>query len=370
LENQIVLDGHKMLWHRDRVEQWLRGERFAPINIEFALTRSCTYKCVYCYGQLQDNDIKKMTWQVLKDFIDDCSEIGVKSINLTSDGESTCSPYFVDTIVYGKHKGLDVACATNGYLLPSNVRTLKDILSNLTYLRFNVSAGEPKTYSKVHGVPEEYFNIFKEKVSRVVGVKKTYGLPVTIGLQMVLLPQYEDQIMPLALLGKDLGVDYLVIKHCSDDEFHTLGIDYQKYFDMVPTIKRAEALTTKDYLVQAKWSKLLSGGKRTYNKCYGPAFMLQISGSGLVAPCGMLFNDRYKDEYHLGNITETRFKDIWASDRYWNVMEKLATKFDALSMCGSLCLQHKVNEYLWALKQENIDLEDPKGPPPQHINFP
>ena len=52
--------------------------------------------------------------------------------------------------------------------------------------------------------------------------------------------------------------------------------------------------------------------------------MIQISGSGLVAPCGMLFNERYK-RFHIGNICKTRFKDIWNSDEYWEVMNHLAS---------------------------------------------
>ena len=98
--------------------------------------------------------------------------------------------------------------------------------------------------------------------------------------------------------------------------------------------------------------------------------MMQLSGSGLVAPCGMLFNDRYKDTFHIGNITETRFKEIWQSEDYWKVINFLSSdKFDAKTMCGSLCLQHKVNEYLDDLKHGVIKLEDPTGNPPEHINF-
>ena len=49
---------------------------------------------------------------------------------------------------------------------------------------------------------------------------------------MVLLPEFKDEILPFAKLAVDLGVDYGVIKHCSDDEFGTLGVDYSKYEDM------------------------------------------------------------------------------------------------------------------------------------------
>ncbi|MBD3264047.1 MAG: radical SAM protein, partial [Candidatus Omnitrophica bacterium] len=123
------------------------------------------------------------------------------------------------------------------------------------------------------------------------------------------------------------------------------------------------------YLVKVKWSKILSGGKRRYSNCYGPAFIMQFSGSGLVAPCGMLFNSRFKN-FHIGNIADKSFKDLWKSRRYWKVLDSLASpKFNPQTDCGTLCLQDKVNEFLWDLKEGNITLREPEGEPPMHINF-
>jgi MoaA/NifB/PqqE/SkfB family radical SAM enzyme len=97
--------------------------------------------------------------------------------------------------------------------------------------------------------------------------------------------------------------------------------------------------------------------------------MIQLSGSGLVAPCGMLFNEKYK-KFHIGNITQERFKDIVFSDRYWEVMNYLAgPDFNAQKMCGSLCLQHKVNEYLDGVMKGEIEPAAPSGAEPQHLNF-
>jgi MoaA/NifB/PqqE/SkfB family radical SAM enzyme len=203
-----------------------------------------------------------------------------------------------------------------------------------------------------------------------VQIKKRENLNVTIGLQMVLLPEFADQIIPLAKLGKELNVDYLVIKHCSDDENGSLGVDYTKYFGLIDNLKKAEEISTPEYFVKAKWSKILSKGKRKYTKCYAMPFMIQLSGSGLVAPCGFLFNDQYKQKFHVGNIIDTSFKELWKGDRYWEVINYLTSdNFDARTDCGTLCLQHKVNEYLWDLKNGDIKLEDPKGEPPGHINF-
>ena len=97
--------------------------------------------------------------------------------------------------------------------------------------------------------------------------------------------------------------------------------------------------------------------------------MLQMSGSGLVAPCGGFFNEKYK-KYHIGNICDQRFKDIWNSDKYWEVMNYLASpKFNAQTMCASLCIQHNVNESLDKMMKGQSVIEAPDGPKPLHINF-
>lgn len=364
---EIILDGHKLDWHRDRVEAWLRGERIAPITIDCALTRACSYRCVYCYGQLQENDARVITRDVIFRFLDDAAEIGVKGISFVSDGESSCSPHLYDAILRGRANGLDMALGTNGYLLDDE--RLAEILPALTYLRFNISAGERDRYAAIHGCATAAFDKVIATIRRCVALKRELLLPVTLGMQMVLLPEFADQIMPLSRLGKELGVDYVVIKHCSDDENSSLGIDYNKYHGMEPLLRGAEACSDSACQVSAKWSKILSDGKRGYSRCYGPPFIMQLSGSGLVAPCGMLFNSRYK-KYHIGNIVETSFKELWKGERYWEVMDLIASEnFDARNMCGSLCLQHKVNEYLWDLRQERSELFDPPGPSPMHLNF-
>ena len=71
------------------------------------------------------------------------------------------------------------------------------------------------------------------EVSMVFQEPMTSLNPVfTIGMQMVLMPQDGDQVVPFAKLGRELGVDYAVVKHCSDDEYGSLGVDYSKYKEL------------------------------------------------------------------------------------------------------------------------------------------
>ncbi len=364
---KLILDGTKIQWHQDRIAAWERGERIAPITIDMSLTRACNYGCHYCYAQMQENERKSFTKDTVINFVDDCAEIGVKGISLVSDGESTLSPYFVDAIERCGAKGVSVASGTNGYLL--NEQKLERIMPHLTYLRINITAGEPKRYGEIMGVKEDWFYKVCENIKTMVRIKKEKNLKCTIGLQMVLDPRYADQILPLAKLGKELRPDYLVIKHCSDDEAGFLGVDYTKYKGLHDTLHEAEAMSDDEYTVAVKWSKIEANGQRSYQRCYGAPFLLQISGSGLVAPCGMLFGEAYK-KYHIGNIVTERFKDIFKSDRYWEVMDYLAgPNFNAQKVCGSLCLQHKVNEVLDAHKSGVLKIEKPAYDNPQHANF-
>lgn len=410
LHEKLILDGTKIGWHRDKVDRFekytqlteqrdlflnkasephlkhfpvikdqlkavaadlheqSRQHRFAPITIDMALNRTCNYACKFCYAILQENQGYAITIDVMKRFIDDCAEVGVKGISLVSDGESTLNPAFVPTIQYGHSKGISMAVGSNGYLLDE--QKIRNIIPALTYFRVNITAGEPERYKQIMGVQKikGAFEKVCENIKTMMRVKKETGSKCTVGMQMVLMPEFADQIMPLVDLGEELGADYLVIKHCSDNEDHSLGVDYKGYKPLAPLFDQAEARSTPTYQVTVKRSKIGDEGTRSYQRCYGPPFLMQLSGSGLVAPCGMMFNDQYKKN-HIGNIVKQSFKEIVQGERYWEVVDHLASPdFNAQQMCGSLCLQHKVNEVLDGVKKGTIQLGDP-GKEPQHVNF-
>ena len=369
----LILDGTKIHWHQDRVRAWERGERIAPITIDMALLPRplCSYSCNFCYANLQEQagwEKRVITKEHMHGFLDDCAEIGVKGISFVSDGESSHHPAFADSIQYGHGRGLAMAVASNALIV--NRAMSEQIIPHLTYFRVNFSGGEEKRYAEIMGAKPHWFGRVCQNIKDMVAVKRETGSECTIGMQMVLMPNMADQIIPLAKLAVELEPDYLIIKHCSDDEFGHIGVDYEGYDPLYPILRQAEAMSTERTKIAVKWSKIGDKGKRSYQRCYGPPFIIQMSGTGLVAPCGMLFNDRYKDKYHIGNITEQRFKDIWQSDRYWEVMRLLASPaFDAQKMCGTLCLQHKSNEALDKHKKGEQGLYNDPGPTPAHVEF-
>ena len=367
----LILDSHKLSYHYDRVEEWAAGERIAPVSVDMSLTRACGSMCSFCYAMMQESQVRSsINTQHALNLLDDFAEIGIRSVSLVSDGESTLSKAYVPFIQHAANLGIDVANATNAW--EWEPEKIEQVLPSLTWVRFTVAAGRPESYASIMYKGAQHTQVFDRAIEHIryaIDLKRRKGLSVTLGIQMVLMPHLKDEIIPFAQLGLDLGADYAVIKHCSDDEQGTLGIDYGRYESLHGLLEQAEAMSNEQTKVIVKWSKIKDGDKPSYKRFYGPQFLLQISGSGLVAPSGMFFNARYS-KLHIGNYTEERFKDIWKSARYWRAMDYLASPaFDAQTMMGTLPIQHYVSVAL-DNHAKGIQLIQPgTGDKPLHHNF-
>lgn len=394
---KLIVDGTKVGWYPERIEAWKRGERIAPVTIDCAMTRRCQAACSFCYAQMQasESDVP-ITEQCFKDFLTDAAEIGVKGVSFISDGESTVVPWYADAVEHAAGLGLAVGAGSNGIKLTRPV--LEKVLPHLSYLRFNFSAGEEQRYAQIMGVPRHCYhdviqNIkdgmdiidrgnrceecqgrgwldnahFDEYVCPDCGGTGRIPLPCTLNMQLVCDPKDADQLIPFARLCCELKPTYGVIKHCADDSEGTLGVDYSKYDQLMETFDRCEELGREAGVrIEVKRSRL--DGKRDYHRCYGPPFIMQVSGNGLVAPCGFLFNEKWK-AFHIGNITRRRFKDIWASDRYKEVLDYLASDhFDPSVRCGPNCLQHNTNRFLYDHIHRGKELPMVADAPP-HLAF-
>ncbi len=370
-EGELILDSHKLSYHYNRIEAWENGEKIAPVSVDMALTRACGAMCSFCYAMVQEpQERSNIKEKEALNLLDDFATIGVKGVSLISDGESTLSKAYTPFIQHAKKLGIDVGNATNGW--EWEPEKIEQVLPSLTWVRFTVAAGTPEGYSKIMFKGPEHVHVFERAMRNIkyaVELKKKKKLKVTLGIQMVLMPEFKDEILPFAKLAVDLGVDYGVIKHCSDDEFGTIGVDYDKYENLYDDLKNAEKLSNNETKIIVKWDKIKNGGKPSYNRFYGPQFLLQISGSGLVAPSGMFFNARYS-KFHMGNFSDERFIDMFNSDRYRKIMNYLASEyFDAQTMMGTLPIQHYVSEALDNHVKNIKKIEKNNSEKPLHVNF-
>lgn len=356
------LDGHKLIYHLDKVLAWSRGERIAPIQIDMGLTEFCNIACIYCIGVTQGmhKDVMIQRDALLR-FIEDCGRLGVLSIAFIGDGEPTLNPALYDAIIQAKKIGIDTGMATNGILL--DMSRAHDVLRDCTFIRFNLSSAEPENFRKIHQCSSNKFNLLIEKIKTLVRIKKENDYSCTIGIQMVLIPENFNQVTKLAELGANLEIDYLQIKQCSDTEYNELGVNPEDYKNVQKELKLAEKFSNNNYLVKVKWNKiniadetnLYKSGFRKYDICYGTPFLGQISGNGKVYPCGPFFE---KERFCMGDIHKQSYYEIVNSDSYWKVHKDIEENVDVHFDCTVGCRQDYINKFLWDFKNF-----------PEHINF-
>src|SRR3990172_106382 len=359
--NDLMLDGTKVGWYPERIAAWQRGEKIAPITMDVAWTRKCNYSCEFCYATMQASQGKEITREIALQFLSDAAEIGVKGVSLISDGESSIVPFYAESIEYGHKVGLQIGIGTNGKVLKKSM--LERILPHLSYLRFNFSGGTREGYSRIMGVKPEWFDVVVQNLKDAMEIKRRDGLAVTINMQLVFDPTNKGELVPFARLASEIRPDYAIIKHCADDVDHTLGTDYTQYEKLHAIYDMIESMGDESFRVIVKRDRMKDQGKRDYDRCYGPPFITQMSGNGLIAPCGFLFNEKYK-AFHIGNICDTRFKDLFNSERYWEVMRYLASpEFDPRSRCGPNCLQTQTNSFLHKYVNGKVELPTTEAPP-------
>ena len=359
--DKFLFDGNKMLWHLDRYEAFKKGKRFAPVHIDQGLSKGCNIACHYCYGVTQGNFYKKGSERIfernalLNNYLKSAGEVGVRSVAIIGEAEPTLNPNLYDAIVVGKNSGIDMSIATNGILWDASQKG-EAALEHLEWMRFNISAASHESYIKIHASKE--FHTVIEKIKYCVETKRKKNLKLTIGLQMVLTPKCIGEVVPLAKLSSELGVDYLQIKHCSDTVKNDLGF-YERldeYHKFVPILKEAESYSNEHLSVIAKWDKITNEGKREYDQCLGAPFLLYGEGTGLMYSCGMFFSGaKYEQNFLMGDLNKQTFKEIIESDHYWNIVNKVKNEIDVHKECYANCRTHSCNNFLWDVKDGSVD---------------
>jgi MoaA/NifB/PqqE/SkfB family radical SAM enzyme len=373
------MDGCKMIYNQQRLQSFLDGDRIMPVTIDMGIHKSCNIKCAYCYGIKQGKSPEYIREDRLKLLAEDACKAGIRSIAIVGDGEPTMNKGLYSFVEALHEKSIDCAVATNGLLIKKNEM---DILTKCcTWLRFNISGVDK--YDKIMGAPKDSLYELEDRVKAAVANKQG----CTIGLQAVLIPEGFSEIIPLAEKALEWGVDYLVIKQFSDGgEGMPIHFDMDEYQKAVKDLKYIESLSTDKIQIIIKWKAMCDSANITKNKkwefdsCIDLPFLFQISGDGGCYPCGYLFGNK---EYCYGNVNEERLINILNSEKYWNMIKKVAeTPLEKLCtgqcrhMEGLKFLNKLTKIYRGNLESSLIEMcggfinyKQIMNNPPEHINF-
>jgi len=348
---EIDVDNHKLIYHPQRVADWLNTGDCFPIYVEIGLTNRCNHRCVFCALDWFDKKPIDIDPDVMKRALYEMAKCGVRSVMFAGEGEPLMHKNIIEIVTYAKKQGLDVAITTNGALFDKE--KLETILPSLSWVRFSVDAGNPETYKKVHRGGSHDFEKVLSNLREAVKIKTRDHLSVVIGVQFLLIPDNLGDLNTFIEKCKEIGVDNVQIKPYSQHPLskNRFAIEYSQYQGIDDNIRKYQSSGFQVIFRSHTAQRLMN--KRDYDVCYGMPFFTLIEADGSVIPCMMFYKN---PEFSYGNLYEQSFQDIWNGKKRKTVLQKL-TK-NKIEHCRDGCRLDAINRYLSHLKK-----------PHPHVNF-
>lgn len=353
--NNLSLDSHKLIYHPERVSQFLQTGDCFPLYVEISPTGSCNHRCIFCaYDFIGYPNRKLETNRTLK-LLDELAVAGVKSILFAGEGEPLLHQDITTFINHAKKNKIDVGLFTNGQLL--SYEKSASILHALTFIRFSFNAGTCEVYSRIHGVRPETFTQVITAIATAAAIKQKQELQTAIGAQFVVLAENIDSLPAAAKILKAAGADYLAVKpfvQQSDSQGYCLTepLDASQYNDRLAAAKE---LSDANFTVIARNNAFDNITKPRYCHCYGTSFISAINSAGDISSCLPYWDN---PDFVFGNIYQQTFSEIWHSEQRMKIKVLLESGLD-ISQCPDNCRPNAINEFLYELKHPTIG----------HINF-
>jgi len=378
---KLLFDGNKLLWYPDRLEKFMKGEKITPISVDIGIHKGCNISCVFCYGYYQKKSMDYIPTSALLRFTKDCKRCEIKGVAIVGDGEPTLNAGLYEFVEALTENKIASAVATNGLLLDD--KKINRLTANCSWLRFNVSAVGDR-YPDIHrGTKIADFHRLEGIIRYAVENKGD----CTIGIQMVLIPDCFDQIIPFAEWALAIGVDYAQIKQFSfPGSKIPVKVNMGRYNEAIELLKKAEKMSTETTKIKIKWKaiedsqNIALANKWDFDRCIDLPFLFQVSGNGKCYPCGYLFNN---EKYCYGDLITDSLYDIIQSDRYWNIIDeisKIPMKKLCLGQCRHCSSLQFMDRFTKAYKENTIEAlislcgskeqyELLRDNPPKHLEF-
>jgi len=354
-EDKYLIDGHKLLWHLDRVNQWLNNPVIPPIYIEVSPVSYCNQNCIFCgLDFAKENKVKLNTEKFLK-AVREMGKEGVKSIMFAGEGEPLLHPDIELLIESTFKSGIDTALVTNGSEF--NNINIEKVLKNLTWVRFSVDAGSSEVYAKVHGTFKSAFEKVINAVKECVKYKVKNRLNVTIGVQFLLINENKSDLNKALQIFTNIEIDYFTIKpfSCHPQMLQNISITYNQSL-LEEVENNVNKFSDKLNIIFRKRAFIKSMGKQIeYNHCLALPYWGYINSKGDFYTCSVFLGD---NRFFAGNLYIETIKEIFFGKKRKNSIMFAQNELDVQKECRINCRMARINEFLNHLQEK-----------PEHINF-
>lgn len=283
---------------------------FFPKFFEVETVNKCNAKCVMCtindWGKRNSYLMSDVVWKKYVDEIRDYVK-WVDRVNLSRDGEPLLDSKLEDKIQDLKKINIQlVTLATNASLL-NRERIVSILDSGLDDIMFSIDGFTKETYEKIRrGLNYEEV---RDNCINFIKIRDNGSYQTTIRIRMVLQNENEHELNSWMEFWKPMlsGSDRVYAK-----PIHSWGNQLKGYGEIADRIMKREK---KDY------SSL---------PCVSPWSTMIVKVNGDIPLCPVDF----KCQWMMGNITTKSIKQIWNSDEFNIVRDKLISgKRNEIALC-------------------------------------
>jgi MoaA/NifB/PqqE/SkfB family radical SAM enzyme len=300
----------------DRINAFF-NKRFYTLELE--IIEKCNLNCTYCYPHSSKKSGKIISFDKLKEIIDNAVKIDIKEIVLLG-GEPLLHPNWSEILIYAKEKGIKRNILyTNGSLIKKNIDKIN---SCVDWIRLHLDSIETQTFAESQGSNESMHSQIIDSVDLLV----RSGFPgKNIELVVPLTKKsYSTLKETLSFAREKWGVVMTTLI--------TL-VDYGKAKEMV----QKEKLTKKEYEyafeIRAKMEKrpwLIHLGSSEYPKEYQTTtFMITVRGDVIPYPAMPSVGNIYRD--NLNEIIKRNYDSL----SFKNLLNNNGRKNELKGECGS-----------------------------------
>lgn len=373
MDDEYQIDGEKIRYHPDRVNEWLSGSRIVyPIYVEISPVGSCNHRCTFCAVDYIGYKNVSLETENLMRSLSEMGSLGVRSVMFAGEGEPLLHKDIAKIVRHTKDKaGIDVSITTNA--TPVTRGFCEEALPFTTWIKASINAGDSKTYAEIHQTKNARdFERVWANMRMLVETREGLRLDRinhTLGAQMVLLPENASGATEFVKRARETGLDYAVIKpysqHKSSITHRYEGLRYGQFDGLFEELK---AFNSEGFKVisREKTMKELEKESQNYSRCPStPHFWAYIMANGDVYGCSAYLTD---DRFCYGNINSQTFSEIWGGEKRMRSIGHVANHLD-ISECRINCRMNQVNNALVEIRNSGIKAEMPKGEVPPHVNF-
>ncbi len=272
---------------------WLKVKQRAvslaqPLSAHLELTYRCNWRCVFCYNP-RHSDLRPLNGDEWTAVLDDLRVLGTLGLTLTG-GEALTHPDFLRIATAARERHFSVRLFTNGALVTEE---MADALARLDLVAVEMSlhGARPETHDRVTARPGSFVAMMDG-----LGRLKRRGVPLV--LKTPLTSFNEDELPEMERLVDDLGLPYHLDPTLTPRDDGDRGpLQFQASPAAVERLYRR---------VAARGALPSSTRTEGAVNCGLGRITLAVDPEGNVYPCL-----QWK-KTSIGNVRETRLRDLWA----------------------------------------------------------